>query len=643
MTIKKPQLDSLTLEQVEEMLNLIDESIWPQRIKDLMTNRIRFNLWLADMLQNSRNTVSKLLYKLFAKFRTEKAHSRKKKPQSKTPSPDPLKGPAKPDPSLKKKGHEHRPASSFATAKIIEIALSNLKEGDFCPACFPVKKSKLYKFNPGIILVIHGEAPFQPLVVKLLALRCPTCSTVYKPPIPKVFSMHSRTTPEAKALAVFLKYKGGIPFYRLEMLQTALGAQITDSEVWEMMDAVAVDAMPAYLQLHKEAAKAETVLVDDTPMSVLSLMKENEVNKQAQEKLKKELVYEGKKDKLKGLRVGIFTTGIVSQGLPFNITMYFTGRQHAGENFDDLLDERPKDFPIVIQACDASSNNNPRRNPSIQGLCNSHNRRNFFELLDLWPKEVNHILGLYTSVFYNELQTLKMNPEERLNYHQIYSSSIMQSLKKYCDNLVETKIVEPNCSFGKAIAYQKKHWEGLTLFLRLSEVPLTTNAVERALKSSIRNRKNSLFYKTEWGALVGDVHHSIIETCTRNNINPLDYLTALQLCPSQVKKDPHLWLPWNFSSNPSYIKEKTERDEALDALLRTAVRPIKLEEASEQTCAAARTCNVEPKQASSVVSNNRPETISQGGLVKRFFQFKKIKDVLQTFTASNGPVHAKTP
>jgi hypothetical protein len=64
----------------------------------------------------------------------------------------------------------------------------------------------------------------------------------------------------------------------------------------------------------------------------------------------------------------------------------------------------------------------------------------------------------------------------------------------------------------------------------------------------VLNRKNSLFYKTEHGAYIGDLFMSLIYTCNVNEVNPFDYLTALQKNSSLVFKDPQNWMPWNYKS-----------------------------------------------------------------------------------------------
>jgi hypothetical protein len=109
--------------------------------------------------------------------------------------------------------------------------------------------------------------------------------------------------------------------------------------------------------------------------------------------------------------------------------------------------------------------------------------------------------------------------------------------------------VEPNSRLGGAFDYLLKRWEALTRFLTVPGAPLDNNAAERALKMILRYRKNSLFYKNEHGAHVGDVLTSLIETCRLAGINPLDYLSALMENRSAVFADPAAWLPWNYRDN----------------------------------------------------------------------------------------------
>lgn len=75
---------------------------------------------------------------------------------------------------------------------------------------------------------------------------------------------------------------------------------------------------------------------------------------------------------------------------------------------------------------------------------------------------------------------------------------------------------------------------------------LDSNLVERVLKRAILHRKNSLFYKTENGAHVGDLFMSLIHTCQLHGVNAFDYLTQLQQYTEELAAHPTEWMPWNY-------------------------------------------------------------------------------------------------
>lgn len=603
MVMKTPDMIKLTPEQADSLFTEVRDCNLPEECKNMVISGIQSLLWITAAYQEKRHQLFRFMRNIFG-AKTEKVSSKnKKKPQdtlekgkeaatnadqslngnaqNAEPTIEPPSGinegasetdsSSKPsEPKDPPKGHGHRSANDFINAFVVTIALNNLKERDPCPDC---PKGTLYRYPPGSVLSLMSEVPIQALHVKLDALRCGTCGAIFKAILPKLLATGSRAMPETKALVGVFKYKGGMPFNRFDMLQDIFGTHVSKSELWEMVADVADSAMPIYLELCKEASKSEVLLVDDTHMIVLDLLKENKKNQVLKEEQAKSKDQPKKADK-NDERTGMFTTAIVTEGLKHNIIVYFTGRHHAGENLDELLDKRPEGLSVPIEGCDALARNKPKKHETQLSFCNSHNRRHFFDLLLLWPKEAMHVLELYSGIFYSEKITIerKLSKEDKLKYHQEHSASVMADIKKYCDDLLNSKKIEPNDVFGKSIAYQNKHWDGLTLFLRVAGAPLTTNSVERSLKSAIRNRKNSLFYKTEWGALVGDIHHTIIETCVQNVVNPMDYLVACQICSEELRKNPHLWLPWNFANNLSYIATKTERDTALEDLLRNAVK-----------------------------------------------------------------------
>ena len=122
----------------------------------------------------------------------------------------------------------------------------------------------------------------------------------------------------------------------------------------------------------------------------------------------------------------------------------------------------------------------------------------------------------------------------------------MNKLHDWITQQFDEHRVEPNSGLGGALRYLIKHWEPLTLFLRRAGAPLDNNVCERALKRAILHRKGSMFYKNPTGAEVGDVYMSLIHTCRLCDVNPFDYLQALQKNAPAVTDRPAQWLPWNY-------------------------------------------------------------------------------------------------
>ena len=216
-----------------------------------------------------------------------------------------------------------------------------------------------------------------------------------------------------------------------------------------------------------------------------------------------------------------------------------------------MLAERAKGLPPPIQMCDALSRNLPKLPEKLEillGNCNAHARRRFVQVTPNFPQECQFVLESLRDVYRYDAEPEErgLTPEERLRFHQEHGQSVMDGLQAWFVAQFAEKKVEPNSGLGEAIRYCLRRWDRLTLFLREPGAPLDSNLVERALKKCILHRKNSLFYKTENGAEVGDLFMSLIHTCELNDANPFDYLTELQKHAEELAKNPADWMPWNY-------------------------------------------------------------------------------------------------
>ena len=277
-------------------------------------------------------------------------------------------------------------------------------------------------------------------------------------------------------------------------------------------------------------------------MRILSLIAEN---------LKLQAAAEARGLSQPTARTGMHTTALVVQVGERTIILYYSGRSHAGENLKALLEQREagREPPLVM--ADALSSNTAHDVEVIQCHCLAHGRRKFSDLADVFPQECAVVLETLKQVYDHdeEARDQHMSSEARLAYHQDYSQPLMQGLKTWLQKQLDDRLVEPNSSLGKAMSYLLGHWQTLTRFLTVAGAPLDTNLVERALKLFIRQRTNSLFYRTEHSAYIASVLTSLIATCLHAGVNALDYLVALQEHRKEVFADPSAWLPWNYQAS----------------------------------------------------------------------------------------------
>jgi len=328
-----------------------------------------------------------------------------------------------------------------------------------------------------------------------------------------------------------------MPDNRMGDLQNVFGVPLPPGTQWGLKyEFYREIGAPLWDELTRQSAIGTVLHNDDTGARVLAIEKE------IRERLEKATEREK-------IRTGVFTTGIVSIHEGHKIVQFHTGNQHAGENLQKVLDQRPSDMQPPIQMCDGLSRNEPE-SKTIKSNCTIHARREFVDIAENFPVECEYVLDTIKQVYKNEAHALeqKMSLEQRLLHHQQNSAQPMEDMQLWMKKKFEDKEVEPNSSLGAAFNYTLKRWENLTLFLRVPGAPLDNNICERILKTSIRHRDNSLYYKTMNGAKVGDFFMSIIQTCRLNGKDPFHYLTTVRRFAQKCCANPSSWMPWNYQA-----------------------------------------------------------------------------------------------
>jgi transposase len=345
--------------------------------------------YVTAMLEDQQTTLQSLR-NLLCSAQTEKTAAVLKRAGIATEKP-----PTSPKP--KAPGHGRHGAKAYRGARKVHVAHGSLKTGDPCPEC---QRGKVYaQLEAGVLVRLIGRAPIEATVYKLEKLRCNLCGEVFTAKAPEEAGNEKYDVTVGSVIAM-LRYGSGFPMHRLEKLQDSLGTPLPASVQWEIVCAMAVRIEPVFDELIWQGAQGDVLHNDDTSMPVLSLRRE----------------IDGEADEAE--RTGIFTSGIVSTRDGRKIALFFTSRQHAGENLRDVLRERATSVKPPIQMCDALARNLPKMPDKLEVIvshCLAHARRRFVEVTPNFPDACRHVLEALGEVYHHDELTHqhRLSSEER--------------------------------------------------------------------------------------------------------------------------------------------------------------------------------------------------------------------------------------
>lgn len=467
-----------------------------------------------------------------------------------------LVNPAEPGNRKKRQGRRQRNnPSGFATGDAPEIehtvekhTLQARNKGDQCPEC---DKGKLGKVEPASSLRVTGQAPLKVTRHILEQLRCNTCGAYFTAELPadivKDGARGQQYGYSARAIMAIHKNLTGVPYFRQQSLQQVLGMPVAASTIYDQCKAVADMLKPLRDYLLKLAGDAPEYALDDTTNRIV-----DQTGKEIPDRRTKKPKH----------RTGIYTSAVVAtleQGQ--SVVMFKTNIGHAGEWLDEILKSRMATAPPPLLMSDALNRNQPSVIESyIWCKCNAHARREFYHCIDE-VVQAEWVIEEYAKIWQNNTHCddKGFDVQARQRYHFEHSLPVMESLREKCLEWIEhADQIEPNSTFGKACGYFLNHFTDLSRFCLVPGAKLDNNGVEQVLKLIIRVRKNSLFYKTQEGADVGDILMTVLATAVANNVNVFDYLVALQQNWFDVGRNAQRWLPWNYQHTMSSLSELNE-------------------------------------------------------------------------------------
>jgi hypothetical protein len=332
--MKQPEDVHLSREEGEALIERIERNALSTEDRQVLVKVLTFYFWLLFALREAKLSLKRVKALVFG----EKLKKREP-PESGGPSSSGGGGTSAPP-----RGSQEVPSSSeaartkdtprplgpgrqgadvYRAAQTVDCRHDELAVGERCPAC---GRGSLYRLPPGIEMRLDGNALLSAVRYELEKFRCSACGQIFTASVPAAAG-REKYSARARAVLALARYYLGVPWYRLESFQALVGVPVPDATQWDQVEVVGDCAHPVFKYLERMAAQGEVIYQDDPPGRVLALIEENQkARAQAQARGAAEVA----------ARTGRQTTALVVQVGERRICLYYTGRQHAGENLDAL-------------------------------------------------------------------------------------------------------------------------------------------------------------------------------------------------------------------------------------------------------------------------------------------------------------------
>ena len=282
-----------------------------------------------------------------------------------------------------------------------------------------------------------------------------------------------------------LRYGNGMPHFRLEGLQASLYVPLPDATQWDIVSKAVPAPRAAFEELIRQAAQAPLLHSDDTPMKVLSLMKERA---------------RAEAGGVKPAAKAINTSGIVAvlqdnDNEQRKVVLFFTGHAHAGKN----MAARPGAPGRGTAAADAD----------VRRAGGQHRRRvHHRSCATAWPMDGARCVDV-AEQFPEAARHVDPGPGQGLRARRaVPRASLFARAAPVVPSAAQpaghgsshtwitradstATQVEPNSGLGKALNYLTQHWSELTSSCARPARRWTTISVNRPSSARYLHRKGS--------------------------------------------------------------------------------------------------------------------------------------------------------
>lgn len=443
-----------------------------------------------------------------------------------------------------KKNHGRKGKSAFAGATKHVHAFTHAVVGMLCAAC---GVGRMTRYREKVIIRIVGQSLLGAEAHHFAQALCRSCGAIVRAEgqeevLSGVGSEYITYGWSACATVAVMHYFAGMPFKRIEGMQEGWQVPVPDANQWRIVDEADDLLGPLYKALERHGIRNATGLrIDDTGAKIIEVQRKIRAERAMLERLGESTA---------SLRTGINATGVYLDTDASPVVLFFTGRHHAGEVIDRLLEHRRANDKKLVKVTDGASKNfdHAHEDELEEAVCNAHAYLKFRPAKDQFPEECALAGEVYKAVFDNDdkAKAMGLDPVERMAFHRECSRPQMERLRQKCAALLESRSVEPTSTLWAPVNFIINQWPLLTKFCEVPGVPLDTNVVEQTLIIPVRYLAASFNYKTKVGAEVGDRFMSLVATANAAGVAPIAYVTHCLENHEHLAKEPEHYLPWAY-------------------------------------------------------------------------------------------------
>lgn len=322
----------------------------------------------------------------------------------------------------------------------------------------------------------------RPVVVrKGDVLAKPQQSPCYEGPIWK-----SKASAELLAQIECGKYLYHMPFYRQAKKMKAEGFEVSDSTIDGWHQAVCGMLEPLYELQRKRVMESRLLAADGSPMPVID------------------------NEKRRTVKQYIIQYRSIDTGVPIFITTPGSGSGRGKAVIEGNLNE----WTGKALMCDAYSGYDfVGKSGRVLCRCTAHMRRNFERAMNENPTLATPAIAIIQDIYAVEAVAKLdgLEGEKKTAMRRELAWPQWEMLKHWCMGKM-SEVPEDTLTY-KAMGYLLRHYNELTAYMDIAEMPVDNNDTEREIRSMVMGKQSYLFCRTEEACHRAALMYSMLGAC----------------------------------------------------------------------------------------------------------------------------------